>query len=97
VADDRGDPRVEAWARSQGVPEEMLVGETLPGLANAELAGLSMPVAMLPSLHDPVHQRPADTLLRLVPGAAELPGTPDPPRPEFVPDDLVSALLGWQS
>jgi hypothetical protein len=45
--------------------------------------------------HSPFHQRStADALLRLVPGAAELPGSLEPPRPEFVPDDLVSALLG---
>jgi pimeloyl-ACP methyl ester carboxylesterase len=93
-----GDRRVDAWARSQGVPEEMLVGETLRGLADTELAELSMPVAVLPSLHNPFHHRTtADALLRLVPGATELPGGPEPPRPEFVPDDLVSALLGWQS
>jgi pimeloyl-ACP methyl ester carboxylesterase len=93
-----GDPRVDAWARSLGVPDEMLVGETLRGLADAELAELSMPVAVLPAPPNPFHQRPtADALLRLVPGAAELPGSPEPPRPEFVPDALVSALLGWQS
>jgi pimeloyl-ACP methyl ester carboxylesterase len=92
-----GDPRADAWARRQGVPEEMLVGETLRGLTDAELARLSMPVAVLPSLHNPFHQRStADALLRLVPGAAELPESPEPPRPEFVPDDLVSALLGWR-
>jgi pimeloyl-ACP methyl ester carboxylesterase len=93
-----GDPRVDAWARSLGVPEEMLVGETLRGLADVELVELGMPVAVLPSPPNAFHQRPtADALLRLVPGAVELPGTPEPPRPEFVPDDLVSALLGWQS
>ena len=50
-----GDPRVDAWARRQGVPEEMLVGETLRGLADAELAELTMPVAVVPSLHNPFH------------------------------------------
>ena len=44
-----GDPRVDAWTREQGAPEAMLVGETLRGLTDTELAGLSMPVAVLPA------------------------------------------------
>ena len=93
-----GDPKVDAWARRQGVPEQMLAGETLRGLTDAELAALSLPVAVLPSPRSPFHQRSTvDGLLRLVPGAVELPGSPEPPRPEFVPDDLVSALLAWHA
>ena len=89
-----GDPRVDEWSLRQGVPAGMLAGETLRGLADAELAGLAMPVAVLPA-DNPFHGRPtSDALLRLIPGALELASCPEPPRPEFVPADLVAVLLG---
>jgi len=90
-----GNPRVDAWTRKQGAPEDMLAGETLRGLTDAELAGLRMPVSVLPAPGGPFHQRhTADALLRLIPGAAELPSSPEPPRPEFTPDGLVGTLAG---
>jgi hypothetical protein len=53
-------------------------------------------VAVLPSPANPFHQRDtADALLRLVPGAVELPATPEPPRPDFTPDPLVRILTTW--
>jgi pimeloyl-ACP methyl ester carboxylesterase len=92
-----GDPQVDAWARQQGAPEAMLAGETLRGLTDTELAGLSLPVAVLPASGSPFHQRrTVDALLRLIPGAVELPGSPEPPRPEFTPDGLVDTLLSFR-
>jgi hypothetical protein len=80
------------------VPEEMLAGQTLRGLADAELSALRVPTAVLPSPGNPFHRRSTvDSLLRLIPGAVELPATPEPPRPDFRPDVLVDALLGWRS
>lgn len=89
------DPRVDAWTRDQGVPAGMLAGDTLRGLSDAELAGLPMPVAVVPALGGPFHQRrTVDALLALIPGATELPGTPESPRPDFPPyrDRFVAAL-----
>jgi hypothetical protein len=62
-----------------------LVGQTLRGVADAELATLRMPVGALPSApENPVHQRhTVDALLRRVRHARKLPGCPEPPRPEF--------------
>lgn len=88
-----GDPRVDAWTLTQGAPAGMLAGETLRGLTDAELTGLRMPVAVLPSPGSPFHRRgTADALLRLIPGAELLPGSPEPPRPDFTPDVLVETL-----
>lgn len=88
-----GDPQADAWTLRQGAPEEMLAGETLRGLLDAELAGLRMPVAVLPATAGPFHQRrTADALLELIPGVTLLPGSPEPPRPDFTPDRLVDAL-----
>jgi pimeloyl-ACP methyl ester carboxylesterase len=68
-----------------GVAEALLAGDTLRGVTDADLAGLRCAVAVLPS--DPpnvFHQRAtSDRLLRLIPGAIELPGCPEAPRPEF--------------
>jgi hypothetical protein len=63
----------------------LLGGGTLPGTADSELAGLTRPAGVLPAAPpDPVHPRAAvDALLRLLPAAAELPGSPEAPRPEF--------------
>jgi hypothetical protein len=56
-------------------------------VSDRELSGLRLPVAVLPSmLANPFHQRrTVDALLTLVPGSVELPGCPEPPRPEFPP------------
>jgi pimeloyl-ACP methyl ester carboxylesterase len=90
-----GDPRIDEWSRRQGVPDGMLAGETLRGVTDAELAGLPMPVAILPA-DDPFHQRrTTDSLVRVLPGSVELPTCPEPPRPDFTPAALVRTLLGW--
>ena len=89
------DPKVDAWTLEQGVPAGMLAGDTLRGVADAELAGLRVPVAVVPALGGPFHQRrTVDALLALIPGATELPGTPESPRPDFPPylDSFVAGL-----
>ncbi|WP_152360722.1 alpha/beta fold hydrolase [Microlunatus speluncae] len=100
-----GDPAVDAGTRNRltrlGAPErvvgDLLAGETLRGIADAELATLYVPVAVIGSIPDnPAHQRrTVDALLRLVPGARESAGSPEPPRPEFPPhrDRFVAALI----
>jgi hypothetical protein len=67
-----------------------------PGVV-AGLAGLRMPVEVVPSLGGPFHQRSTvDALLALVPGAVERPGCPESPRPDFPEhrDAFVAALAG---
>jgi pimeloyl-ACP methyl ester carboxylesterase len=90
-----GDPAIDAYDRARLVglgasPEiiqELLAGQTLRGLTSTELASLAMPVGVLPSVPaNPFHQQhTADALLDLLPAAQELPGSPEPPRPEFPP------------
>jgi pimeloyl-ACP methyl ester carboxylesterase len=88
-----GDPNIDSAERahlaglgaSPEVIDALLAGETLRGLTDPELAALTMPVGVLRSQPaNPFHQRhTADALLRLLPQASELPGYPEPPRPDF--------------
>jgi pimeloyl-ACP methyl ester carboxylesterase len=88
-----GDPAIDTQERSHltrlgatpEVVEALLAGQTLRGLTDTELASLRLPAGVLPSAPaNPFHQQQtADALLRLLPQAAELPGCPEPPRPEF--------------
>lgn len=88
-----GDPRVDGLARAgmagQGAApatvDGLLAGGLLRGVDDAELAAVRVPVAVLPAVpENPFHLRSTvDGLLRAVPGAVELPGCPEPPRPEF--------------
>jgi pimeloyl-ACP methyl ester carboxylesterase len=101
------DPAVDAHDRLRlaelGAPDEvigaLLEGQTLRGLTDEELAGLPMPVGVVPSaLANAFHQRHSvDSLLRLVPGAVELPGCPESPRPEFPPylESFVNAVAAF--
>lgn len=92
---DAGDPVIDNWERGHlaglgATPEvidALLAGQTLRGLADRELASLTMPAGVLRSAPaNPFHQQhTADALLRLLPQAADLPGCPEPPRPEFPP------------
>jgi len=81
--------RIRAELSRQGarksVLDALLGTETLPSAADAELRALSIPAAVVPSSPpSPLHPRSAvDALLRLLPSAVELPGTPEAPRPEF--------------
>lgn len=83
--------RVRADLSRQGarrsVLDALLGGQTLPSATDAELRTLTIPVAVVPSSPpNPLHPRSAvDALLRLLPSAVELPGTPEVPRPEFPP------------
>jgi pimeloyl-ACP methyl ester carboxylesterase len=96
-----GDPAIDTHDRvrlaglgaSPDVINALLAGQTLRGLTDAELASLTMPAGVLPSaLANPFHQRhTVDALLRLLPQAGELPGAPEPPRPDF-PSYLTSFL-----
>jgi pimeloyl-ACP methyl ester carboxylesterase len=87
-----GDPVLDAALRERLGP--LLNGETLRGVSDAELAGLRLPVAVVPS--EPpnrVHQRhTVDALLRLLPSADEWPGSLEPPHPNFEPDNFVVEL-----
>lgn len=103
AADPAVDARVRDRLTSLGAPAEvvdtLLAGQTLRGVADHELAALTIPVGVLPSVPaNPVHQRATvDALLCLLPRAVELPGCPEPPRPEFPPhlDTLVATLAGF--
>jgi pimeloyl-ACP methyl ester carboxylesterase len=87
------DPVVDAQLRSSLIGrgawldtiEELLGGQTLRGVSDAELAMMQLPVGVLPSVPENLfHQRQTvDALCRLVPHAEELPGCPEPPHPDF--------------
>jgi pimeloyl-ACP methyl ester carboxylesterase len=89
------DPAVDARIRSDLAElgasptaiETLLAGETLRGVTDNELATINMPVGVLPSVpENPAHQRgTVDALRSLLPDAVELPGCPEPPRPDFPP------------
>jgi pimeloyl-ACP methyl ester carboxylesterase len=90
-----GDRQVDAGTRRSlievGAPPDvadtLLAGQTLRGVTDDELATIQQSVGVLPALPaNPVHQRrTVDALLRVLPGATELPGYPEPPRPSFRP------------
>jgi pimeloyl-ACP methyl ester carboxylesterase len=101
------DPAVDAHERhrlaelgaSEKVIRSLLAGQTLRGLTDEKLAGLPMPVGVVPSaIANAFHQRRVvDGLLKLVPGAVELPGCPESPRPEFPPylESFVTAVAAF--
>ncbi|HEY8474772.1 MAG TPA: alpha/beta hydrolase [Natronosporangium sp.] len=100
AGDQAVDARFRAWLTGRGASAEvvdgLLAGETLRGVADEELAGLTVPVGVLPSAPENSFHRRAtvDALLRLIPQAVELPGCPEPPRPEFPPHlDKLAATL----
>ncbi|MFF0310476.1 alpha/beta hydrolase [Streptosporangium sp. NPDC004379] len=102
-----GDPRADGYARehlaargaSTGTIDRLLAGQTLRGVTDAELAGLTVPVGVAPPIPNPFHRRSTvDALLTLVPDSVEIgPGTPEPPRPDFPAhrEAFVSAVLGF--
>lgn len=83
--DERARARLQEAGASPATIADLLSGETLRGITDAALAGLTMPVGVLPS--DPenrLHQRrTVDALLRVLPHAELLPGCPEPPSPAF--------------
>lgn len=70
------------------IPVELLAGETLRGVRDAELASLALPVGVLRAApENPMHTwKTADALLELIPTTIELPGCTEPPRPTFAAD-----------
>ena len=99
------DTRTQTGLLERGAPEAvvkaLLTAETLRGVRDKELAGLSIPVAVLASVpENPSHQRKTvDSLLRLIPGSRELAGCPEPPTPIFPPhkDELVTTIASFLS
>jgi pimeloyl-ACP methyl ester carboxylesterase len=101
------DPAVDTHDRARlaelGASDEvigaLLEGQTLRGLTDKELAGLPMPVGVIPSAPENVFHRRhvVDAVLKLLPAAAVLPGCPEPPRPEFPPylASFVSAVAAF--
>jgi pimeloyl-ACP methyl ester carboxylesterase len=81
--------RFRAALARLGAPSTVLDGllgsDTLPGATDAELQTLARPAGVVPSVPpNALHPRSAvDALLHLLPSAVELPGCPEPPRPEF--------------
>lgn len=88
-----GDSDIDARARlgltelsaPPDVIETLLTGQTLRGATDGELATITKPVGVLPSVpENAVHQRrTVDALLDAMPQAVELPGCPEPPHPDF--------------
>lgn len=88
-----GDPEVDEWQRqtfldggaTDAVIEDLLAGETLRGVTDAELATLRMRTAIMPSSVDGrIHpHRTADALCERIPGAVRLRACPESPRPTF--------------
>lgn len=84
-------------ARSgQDVATALLSGETLRGLADAELRSLAMPVAVMPSAVDnAIHRQvTVDRLARVIPGARTVQPFPEPMSRDFDAERFVDCLLG---
>ncbi len=85
------DSRVHAGLTGLAATEQniraLLDGQTLRGVLDTQLATLTMPISVLPSVpENPFHQRQTvDRLRRLLPESEELPGCPEPPHPDFGP------------
>jgi pimeloyl-ACP methyl ester carboxylesterase len=87
------DPVVDAQTRSGLIGhgasldaiDELLAGQTIRGVSDAELTVMQLPVGVLPSVPANLfHQRQTvDALCRLLPHAEELPGCPEPLHPDF--------------
>ncbi len=83
------DARTRRGLTELGAPphivDTLLTGQTLRGATDDELATISQPVGVFPSVpENAFHQRcTVDALLRAVPQAVELPGCPEPPHPDF--------------
>lgn len=103
-----GDPRVDGWTRGQlsaqgaapATVDALLTGDLLRGVSDVDLAGLTIPVAVLPGpgVGDPFHRRhTVDRLLARIPCAVELPACPESPRPEFPGhlDAFLAAVTGF--
>jgi pimeloyl-ACP methyl ester carboxylesterase len=88
AADPVEDARMRAHLTERGAPSDvvdtLLAGTTLRGLRDDEVAGIAGPVGLVPAVPEsPAHQRrTVDAVRTLLPGAAELPGFPEPLHPD---------------
>lgn len=96
------DPEVHAFVRdvlaglgaSADVIAALLTGETLPGVTDAELRGLGMPVAVVPTEPaNAAHPRRTVVALTKLLNAVELDGCPEPPRAGFQADGFADAVV----
>jgi pimeloyl-ACP methyl ester carboxylesterase len=95
--------RVRAGLARQGAPpsvlDSLLGTEALPSATDAELRTLTVPVGIAASVPpNPLHPRSAvDSLLRVLRSAVELPGSPEPPKPDFAArlEPFVTAVAGF--
>ena len=104
-----GDPEVDEGQRrelaelgaTEAVIENLLAGETLRGVTDAELAAIRVRTAIIPSDVDGrIHPlRTAEKLCRLIPGAVRLPASPEAPRPTFPAhrDEFLDAVTEFTS
>jgi pimeloyl-ACP methyl ester carboxylesterase len=85
LVDSRDSSRLVDLGASPDTVSALLAGETLRGATRDELATVTMSVGVLPAVPpNLVHQRrTVDELLHLLPSAEELPGSPEPPTPDF--------------
>ncbi|HEY4021053.1 MAG TPA: alpha/beta hydrolase [Pseudonocardiaceae bacterium] len=102
-----GDPEVDQRQRqafaelgaTDAVIDDLLAGETLRGVTDAELAAISARTAIVPSDVDGrAHPlRTVDALCRLIPSAVRLPPCPESPRPEFPAhrNDFLDAIVDF--
>jgi len=97
-----GDPGVERFTRealgelgaAPEVIDGLLRGDTLPGVADAELRGLGMPVAVVAAVPDnPVHPRRTVYAVKQLTGAVELNSCPEPPRDGFQAGGFVNDVV----
>jgi pimeloyl-ACP methyl ester carboxylesterase len=97
-----GDPDVDRFVRdalgrlgaAPDVIDGLLRGETLPGVTDAELRGLRMPVAVVATVpENPVHQRRTVDAIKRLAGAVELGGCPEPPRDGFQAGGFVNDVV----
>jgi pimeloyl-ACP methyl ester carboxylesterase len=96
------DPEVDSLTRealaglgaSRRVIDALLGGETLRGVADAELRALAMPVAVLAAVpENRTHQRRTVDAIKDLTGAVELDGCPEPPRPGFQPGGFIDSIV----
>lgn len=96
------DPYVDTFTRealgglgaSTEVIDELLRGETLPGVRDAELRALRMPVAVVGAVpENPVHRRRTVAAIKRLTGAVELGGCPEPPRDGFQAGGFVNDVV----
>lgn len=102
-----GDPWIDSHTRlgliefgaQPSTVDALLAGQTLRGTTDDELASITKPIGVLPSLpENPFHRRhTVDALLRVLPRAVELPGCPEPPDPAFPPhvEAFVRTAIGF--